>query len=223
MARGLVFIFLVWFLHVSTTLASEPVRFFKFTLKKGEVIQGTVVSQDSKAIVIEYPSGMRLKVNKVDILNVVALDSLTIKNSENKSGSHVSRKYELEDLKGIPQLSYGFRDEQTNEKKNSKLYGGKGEDFWVSEVMRLALKSRRAEERHDSFYRECRPNAEQTKSSEQFADQSPCTNAKHVMAEIEAIRREYGDFMSRARRASVPVAWLESHYKWVRWSEEWKN
>ena len=218
MVRGLALILCCYLLYPTLGFAYETGLAFKFVLRKG-VVQGVLVSQDNKSVVVQDSSGMKLKLNRKDIVSAIPLSSIANKKNENKTSRTGSRTYLLEDLKRIPSLSISSGENLDSKDKNSKLYGGKSQDIWVSEVLSLAERSRRAEESHNRYYGECNSQAKPADSS----GMSACSKAKAALAEIEKIRREYADLMSRARRASVPITWLETHYVWVRWGEQWQN
>ena len=100
----------------------------------------------------------------------------------------------------------------------SKLYAGKTADQWVSEIVRLALSTRIAEEDYEQSLREC---AKLGATKEDKAP--PCVRANDAYNKSLSARKEYQQILNTVSGPSLPVEWLKAHFTWVRFASEWKR
>jgi hypothetical protein len=107
---------------------------------------------------------------------------------------------------------------QTNLTNPSQLYAGRTADFWISEVVRLAINIRNAEEDYDKNLGECM----RQKSSEK-QDSLPCLRANQAKSTAQDSRKEYQHLLDTVSTTSLPTDWLRAHFTWVRWGSEWKR
>jgi hypothetical protein len=97
--------------------------------------------------------------------------------------------------------------------KESEL---KAQEYWIAEVLRLALEIRKAEEDYEKLSREC---ALLRKQDLAF----PCDRARESLAVAERTRYKYQTLLNQASNSSIPVEWLKAHFTWVRWSPAWRR
>src|ERR1041384_816451 len=86
-------------------------------------------------------------------------------------------------------LTFGLRADSEPVQANSltdQLYAGKTADFWVSEVLRLAIKIRNAEEDYDKDLGEC-----MRQKPAQVQDSLPCLKANQAKSTAQNYRNEY--------------------------------
>ncbi|HJZ11977.1 MAG TPA: hypothetical protein VJ521_07495, partial [Acidobacteriota bacterium] len=173
---------------------------YKLTLRDGKSVQGKLIRVDSTSVTIEDSS----KTKRI------------VKRSEIVEAFRATRTYDLEDLNKLPKLSYESKEPSDPvEKKVSRTYGGKSEEYWAAETLRLGLKSKQSEQSYEQLIRDCRlPKP---------SDPLSCNKAKESVREIQKLSEEYNQLLTEARKASVPIDWLETQYKWIRWGQEWKN
>jgi hypothetical protein len=100
----------------------------------------------------------------------------------------------------------------------SQLYAGRTADFWVSEVIRLAIKIRNSEEEYDQNLGEC-----MRQTSPQDQNSLTCIKANQAKWTASASRSEYQRLLNTVSKTSLPPDWLRAHFTWVRWGKEWKR
>jgi small nuclear ribonucleoprotein (snRNP)-like protein len=192
-----IFTVLAFFCYILPASAYQLNAIYTIKLKNGQFLEGKLLN--------------------VDASTVTVLDSTqtkqTIKRSEIVQANRIPRTYTLEDLQNLPRLTYESNASSDKDAKVSRTYGGKSEEYWITETVRLALKSKKIEDSYDRLTRVCRVSK----------DQAICSRANQTLTDIEKIRKEYNQLLVSARQAAAPIDWLETHYKWIRWGQEWKN
>jgi uncharacterized protein YmfQ (DUF2313 family) len=243
MSKGLPFVTLIFFLS-SITLAYQTGTTYRLTLRNGTTLEGTVLNQSADLLIVES-SGKELRLSKTELYKAVKLSAAAVERKttatiegkpivpvERKSVATIDRKpvlvksrvYDWDDLEKLPDLAFASRENEPSETQEPfRSFGGKSEELWIQQALQLGLKSRLAEEQYGESHRSCKPVAVAIKLGKQAENYSACTRAKQLLGEIEQLRAAYRAFLTEARKDSVPVAWLESHYKWARWGEGWKN
>jgi hypothetical protein len=113
--------------------------------------------------------------------------------------------------------SFLFTADDSDETK-SQSYGSRRQDVWITDVVDVALKIRKAEGDYQAYAALCRKESTAQMNAN---DKSACKNAEQALVTAKEARGQYQLILDQAALASVPVEWLRAHFSWVRYGKEW--